>query len=503
MNLPDMPMAEEKNRKYIVDFKGLNLGMGAQDGELADCWNLSTKEYPCLSQRGSREVKTTLTDPQAIFSRGELCYVDGTGFYYNGTLKGTVVAGPKQFAVIGGRVVIFPDKKMYNPTDDSFISLEASQTKTGVTFTDSALKAADAFSGFSEGDGLTISGCTKYPENNKTVIVREISGGTLTFYDNTFTAGAETGTVTVSRTVPDMDFICESGNRLWGCGNGQIYASKLGDPLNFNVFDGLASDSFAVAVGSDGAFTGCIGYSTHIAFFKEDVVHKMYGTKPSNFQLTEGRIQGVQAGCDKSMVIINETLYYKSRAGIMAYTGSIPELVSGAFGAKRFGMATAGTDGERYYVSMQDGSTWGLYVYDVLRGLWIHEDSTHVLGFAAKEGSLYYLDSDSGELLRMEAGTGDVVWSATMAEVNETVPERKGYGKVFLRVELLSGFMKVEANVDRAGWRQISTVRKPSKRVLQIPIIPTRCDCFQIRLSGNGRCRVHALVREFLYGSDA
>lgn len=503
MQLPDMPTSEEKSRKYIVDFKGLNLGAGAQDGEMSACWNLSTKEYPCLSQRGSREIKTKLANPQAIFSRGEICYVDGTGFYYNGVLKGQVAEGPKQFAVIGGRVVIFPDKKMYNPTGDTYSDLEASQSKTGVTFTDSELKATDAFSGFSEGDGLTISGCTSYPENNKTVIVREISGGTLTFYDNTFAPGSESGTITVSRTVPDMDFVCESGNRVWGCGDGQIYASKLGDPTNFNVFDGLASDSYAVSVGSEGSFTGCIGYSTHIAFFKEDVVHKLYGTKPSNFQLTEGRIQGVQAGCEKSMVIINETLYYKSRAGVMAYTGSIPELISGAFGAKRFGKAAAGTDGERYYISMEDGNAWGLYAYDVLRGLWVQEDDTHALGFASKEGDVYCLDADSGELFRMGAGTGSVEWSATLSETNEVVPERKGYGKIFLRVELISGFLKVEANVDRAGWRQIYTVRKPSKRVLQIPIIPTRCDCLQIRLSGKGRCRVHGLVRELVYGSDA
>ena len=47
---------------------------------------------------------------------------------------------------------------------------------------------------------MTISGCTTYPENNQTSIIREISADKkkLYFYENIFTVGTEAGTVTLN-----------------------------------------------------------------------------------------------------------------------------------------------------------------------------------------------------------------------------------------------------------------------------------------------------------------
>ncbi len=94
---------------------------------------------------------------------------------------------------------------------------------------------------------MTIEGCTKHPENNKTPIIREIDGDKLYFYEYIFTLDGEdgvtpyteTGTLSVRRTVPDLLYVCENENRLWGCDKTTIYASKLGDIFNWNVYDGL------------------------------------------------------------------------------------------------------------------------------------------------------------------------------------------------------------------------------------------------------------------------
>ncbi|CAN4034983.1 hypothetical protein PKCEKB_PKCEKB_19180, partial [Dysosmobacter welbionis] len=90
---------------------------------------------------------------------------------------------------------------------------------------------------FKAGDAVTIAGCTKHPENNKTPVIREIDGDKLYFYEYIFTLDGEdgvtpyteTGELSVSRTVPDLLFVCENENRLWGCDKTTIYASKLGD----------------------------------------------------------------------------------------------------------------------------------------------------------------------------------------------------------------------------------------------------------------------------------
>lgn len=64
--------------------------------------------------------------------------------------------------------------------------------------------------------------------------------------------------VKLERRVPDLDFVTEQGNRVWGCSREEnsIYACALGDPTNWYSYRGIASDSYAVSVGSDGAFTG-------------------------------------------------------------------------------------------------------------------------------------------------------------------------------------------------------------------------------------------------------
>lgn len=120
---------------------------------------------------------------------------------------------------------------------------------------------------------MTIAGAAAHEGNNQTIIIREIDGDYLRFYENSFTIneGGDAETLTISRDVPDMDFICENENRLWGCKEDTIYSSKLGDPFNWNVFDGLSTDSYAVNVGSAGDFTACCSYLGYPVFFKEEI----------------------------------------------------------------------------------------------------------------------------------------------------------------------------------------------------------------------------------------
>ena len=55
--------------------------------------------------------------------------------------------------------------------------------------------------------------------------------------------------VRMERRVPDLDYITECDNRVWGCSSREnvIYACKLGDFRNWNSFAGLSTDSYAAA----------------------------------------------------------------------------------------------------------------------------------------------------------------------------------------------------------------------------------------------------------------
>lgn len=504
MRLPFLN-AVSRGKQQILTFAGLNLTEGWSDGELSACRNLTTAAFPCLSPRAGRRRVAQYAAPSALYAKEKLCVVDGAGLFYDGKKVGMVAAGEKQFAGIGNLVVVFPDKVYFDVEKETFGTLEQSYAASGLVFAAGSITTTGADFPFSVGDGVTIIGCAT-PENNKTAVVKGVNGKTLTFYENTFTAGTEAGSVTLKREIPDLDFICEWNNRLWGCAGNTIYASKYGDPRNFNVFDGLSSDSYYIDVGSDGAWTGCVPYGSHCCFWKEDRLHKLYGNKPANFQVNDARVHGVQAGCAGSMVCVNETLYYKGRGGVYAYNGGVPELISAKLGPRRFDGAVGGSDGERYYLSMCSGDAWALYVYDVMKGLWMMEDETHALGFAKLEGAFYLLSADGGlyALGETEADpAGPVEWEAEFCPFTEQVNERKGYSRLDLRLDLEAGaWMEAAVSCDNGPWRTVYTTADSRARTISVPIRPQRCDRFQVRLRGHGPCKVRSMIRTFFVGSE-
>lgn len=360
---------------------------------------------------------------------------------------------------------------------------------------------------FRAGDAVTISGAG---DNDKdSAVIRSVSETELTFSPNSFSVGEAgevfpEGEVTIERKVPDLAFICESQNRLWGCEGHTVYASALGDPTNFFVFDGVSTDSYAVAVGSDGAFTGCIGYSEGVLFWKEDCLHKVLGTYPANYELHTYSIPGVQAGSGKSMVIINDVLYYKGERGVYAYGGGTPSLLSACFGSRRFTDAVAGSDGEKYYLSVKEGERRLLLVYDRQRGLWLKEDETAVRDFTRLGNQLYFADGAGNVwLVDGKAAGRDLDWTVQFAPFYETIQGRKSYSRLLLRLELPTGsWLAAELRLDGGPWRECAKVvgQKTDVVPLQLPI--GRCDKFELRLRGKGECAILSLLREFYVGSE-
>lgn len=502
--LPYLSEVQSPSKKYSIVFRGLNYGEGTQDGEFSDTYNISTDLYPCITQRAARVQVGKYEGATDIHAKGELLVIKGTEVLYDGVKKGDVTAGKKQIATIGNYVVIFPDKVYYNVAEDKFGNMEIVYTASGLKFTASTITTTGEVFKFEKGDSVRIEGCTT-ASNNKEIVIRKVSDKELTFDANSFTAGTESGSVTITRAVPDLDFICESNYRLWGTHGNTIYSSKFSDPLNFASFDGLSEDSYAIEVGSEGAFTGCIPYSSHICFFKENTLHKLYGTKPSNFQITTISIYGVQSGSERSMQIVNEQLLYKGVGGVYSYTGGVPELISERFGNRRYTDAVACCDGEKYYISMKQGDEWNMFAYDVNRGIWLREDGTRAVDMTFHNGKVHYLDS-SGVLycIDKEADRGNIEWGATFCTLHETVNERKGYSKFHLRLDLDTGaWLCVDMKTDNdVVWKQIYVTHNSKSKTVSIPIIPTRCDSIDIRLRGKGNCTVKAFIREFTVGSD-
>lgn len=508
-------------------FAGLNHNVGAGDGELWDMKNLCSDYYPLLATRPKRRKLTTLTKPNGLFSWEKLCWVDGTGFYYDGVLKGTVEDSEKSFCAMNGYIIISPDMAYYNIYQDTFGSLGAKTGALQVSFEDGTIYGTAAAANtlraqgtdwsqyFQIGDAVEISGCEQATANNGSFIIREIDGEVLRFYENSFTLGTENA-VTVERKVPKLDFMIENENRLWGCAESMIYASKLGDPFNFFVYDGLDTDGFAVDAGSSGIFTGAISYLGYPTFFKERNIYKVYGSTPSNFEIMGSATLGLAAGSEKSLAIAGETLFYLNRNGICMYTGGVPATISRSFGTERYRNARAGSDGLKYWVSMQDmDDTWHLFCYDTQRGLWHEEDETRAIGFAWSEGALYMLD-DSGDLwLIGTPGTipegaeeeDDFDWYAEFSDFTDDSPNKKGVSKLQIRMELEeNASCTVKIQMDSDGEWVIpndGTMEEATKRSYWLAIIPERADHYRLRFEGTGGCRIYSISRDYYIGSES
>ncbi len=206
----------------------------------------------------------------------------------------------------------------------------------------------------------------------------------------------EDGAISLVREIPDLDYITQSDNRVWGCSSSEhaIYASKLGDATNWYNYMDTAADSYAVTVGSDGDFTGATVSLGYLLFFKESLIHKVYGTKPANYQVTTVSCRGVADGCAKSLATVNETLYYKSNDDVMQYDGGLPSAVGDNLGKRDFSNAVAGATNGCYYISMQEGDAHHLFCYDDTRGAWHREDDAAVVDFATAGTCLYFLKTD-------------------------------------------------------------------------------------------------------------
>lgn len=497
----------------VYQFTGLDRRARVQDGACRWMVNMSTDDAPCLSPCGGRRrVEAYQAATMLLHKGGKALVVDGTQLKYGGEPVGTVAAGRKRYAAMNDWVFLWPDKAAFNTATGGFCSMEARTGALVVTFTNSAITRTDGKAWpFRVGDGVTIEGCAQ-EYNNRTAVVQAVDGDTMTFYDNVFQYG-ELGSgenqsthswtesaASFSRTVPGLAHVCEKDNRLWGVYENHICCCKLGDGFNWNVFNGLATDAYDVTVGSDGSFTGIAAFASYVLAFKENCVHKLYGTKPANFTVNTSYISGVQDGCADTLQIYNNVLYYLSREGVMAYGGGTPEPV-GAQLNRSYARACAGMHGGKYYLSGTDADGSEIVVYDPEKGIWAREDSTDAAGFSSSGGTLYLLDADGG---LWACGTDDrVEWEAVFGPFEAVDSSKKKGARLDLVITGERGaVLRVGTRCDGGGWREAwSGAVMREDCTVRVPFLPIRGHGFSVRLHGKGRATLHSINLRFKEGS--
>ncbi len=514
-------------------FKGLEIKPFGEAGSFYDMLNMSGEHWPVLKTRGKRRKIRNFTDFEGFFGHDGAGWIDNGKVYWNGVEKMTVTAGAKTIVEMGAKAMIWPDKVWVNMEDGTTGNLENTVTFTGDVHYNTCdlegsyvaysvalyvkVRATGIGAGFKDNDVVKFEGGTVLEDGNYQIYtVTDDSFVVLATMNQSYKTDFSS-TITASRTVPDMDYMVESDNRIWGCSSDkhEIYCCALGSPENWNTYQGLANDSFAVTVGTPGDFTGAATHMGYVLFFKEDVIHKIFGNKPSNFQVTTVHAKGVEDGSAGSLCLMDETLYYKARTGIVSYDGSLPEDVGAAIGYRKHHNAVSGGNDGRMWVSMQDAEDdWHLFVLDTRNGYWYREDASHAEGFLSVNGSLYMAkdgalwliegDGDPGLETADAEDEGTISWMAETGDLDMNDLYKRHLQKIMLRLRLKGNAVcNIKVQYDGGAWETLKTLTgKDNKNAVNVPIIPHRCDHMRIRMDGTGDMRLVQMNYVIWRGSE-
>lgn len=546
-NLFNVIQPVRKHDAQIVQVRGVNLTDNYPDGAIEWSDHISLDRFPyitswappeqVLPDSDNVEACTSWSTPAGdlIFFENGAMYISSFDSTYR--VEGTFLSGAKQFAVLQNKLVIWPDKVYVNLQTFEVVPLAqhlqpeyCTFAAHSVTLHGTSAVASHLEDKFKVDDMIRISEITgTMGANNGWWRVSAIDNDTIYFSmpeEQSFVTGdtpqGGSNRVYIERVIPDIDFITVQNNRLWGVDSDEqtIWSSVQGDPTNFYTYKGVASDAGAIPVSSPGDFTGIITLGSQVLAFKEDRLYKVLGSYPEEYHTYEYHIDGVAQGCHKSMVIINEALYYMSPHGVMVYQGQQPVPISTVLGSDGFDGAVAGTDGLRYYTTFKTGEdvmgdVYSLFSYDTRLGLWIQEALDMQAYDFARIGSDCYMVDSSGMLFKLHAGDkndGEITWHVEFKKFYEAstgsdnkymvAPVLKRYHRLIFRVDLPVGSsiaVKISYD-DEEPFQTIATI-SGKKGIASYPVPIAKCDSFRLRLDGAGPGTVLQIVREFSLGT--
>ena len=462
-----------------------------------------------LTEYGNIDASFTTTSDVTF----ELCKINGDA-YTNATVSATEPDSPENLALWIDTSSKPHTLKQWSASSSMWVAIATTYVK---------ITSAGIGKAFAQYDGVKISGIKDeaLQDLNSTMVLWECHDDYIVVVgvlDEVTTQTVADGAITLERKMPDVDFITESENRLWGCKYGvaqngevvnEIYACKLGDFKNWTCYMGISTDSYFAPLGSDGQFTGAITYLGHPLFFKETCVHKLYGNYPSNYQIQTTVCRGVQKGCHNSLAIVNETLFYKARSGICAYDGSLPVEASYSLGNAVYSDAVGGAHGNKYYVTMKDqAGVWHLFAYDTANGFWTKEDDLQAVAFCSCRGEMYAIDKVTNRIITLcgsgEKDTNPVEWMVETGEMGLNSPDMKYVSRLTLRMSMEVGAeLRIYAQYDMEDeWFLLCTLEGTSLRSFSIPVRPRRSDHLKLRIEGVGMCKIYAITKTIEQGSE-
>lgn len=566
---------------HNIEFKGLNRRSYFDEGEMSDMRGLCSDAYPFLAPRKPMDadfINSSVKKVDEVITRfGHICAIvkkngDNSNvrrFSWDDTIDTSFsLSVGNEIVAINNYIVLTKDKILIKLSADhttytvenieinfttgsgTLCNVTISGEYARINFVTHTLQTDPEFKA---DDVITLSGELSYTDSNNssqtisgfetTCLIEDVKqqGSNTYFYTSkeTFTAytgegatnisieAASGGTASASRSMPDLTHCIEWNNRLWGVNDtdNTIYASKLGDPTNWQYYQGTNMDSYYAQQGTDGVFTGCAQYSNHLIFFKQEIMTKIYGTSPSNYQLSNVICFGVKDGYEKSVTVVNDCVFYYSLRGFVAYQGGLPYPIGEKLClTDRNGITlnsiSCDTDGTKLfafvYVQDADEYAWTeVYCLDIERAAWFiyHRTGYEVCASFHVNGQLMFFEDDSVHADRYyiidqnyEATLQEYAsdpWWATFGPFTEYIENERIYSKIGVRFKAWTGaHFKIYISENEGAWEQVYEYNPASTQGDFVYIVPRRCDRYSIKLDGAGKIEIQSLTRHIRTGSE-
>ncbi len=476
-----------------------------------------------LSDFGSMEARFSAR--QAVGVSYSLCKRDGSAYGSTPTASTQAPANPVNGSLWVDTAEYPHTLKQYSGASGTWVSIPTVYVR---------IAYPGIGAGFQKYDGVRISGLTDPPEPMHWRASGLQDGEKLLYdcgenyiviagmLDRAYTAQSDL--LTVERVVPDMDFVVECQNRLWGCKYGEVdgkqvnelYCCALGDFKNWSQFLGLSTDSWRASCGTGGAFTGAVTLGDNPIFFKKDGLHKLFPAADGAHTVTQNGCSGVsdRQECN-SLAIVGETLFYCSEDGVMAYDGTLPRRVGDALGTEKLTAVCAAAQGEKYYLCCYDGAhKYRLLVFDAAKGLWHREDAAEFSWMVNAEHRIFAIETKSTQSIlhcltdagyrRVSEKEGAISWSAESGTVGYHSVGNKYVGRFAIRMTLPVGSCAdLYLEYDSSGsWEHRGHLSGRGTASFTVPVRPRRCDHFRWKLCGTGEVRVFSVAKYMQQGSD-
>ena len=454
----------QNSRTLLRAFGGLNEGYGCSEAEYSAGINFSSRDFPALSTRKPRRKLRTLTGLNGMYHLNGLLTVCGKDLVYTPddggetvTCTDAVADSKKALVGLGTKILIFPDKVAFDTAGGSVSALGA------------CWKA--------EGQSVEFAPC-------------DAEGRTYT----------PTG---VGREEPESP------------ADGQIFL-KVEDEEHPWRYDGTlevysAASGNWTALPLDYCRITAAGAQEKFCQWDTVTVQGTAARQAGQWEALDGDCV-VYAVTENSLCVLNETLYYLSPDGVMAWDGSIPTKVSAVLDASRLANVQSAVGGAldgRYYLHIsRTAGTQGqtrLLVYDTERGLW-HEEDVCSCDMASTGGQLYLWDgqalwaadpSRESDWQSTEGVEQQVSFELVTGDIGQDGAEQRYLSRLTLRLDAAcASTVEVALSYDGGPWETVASLTaREARRSYDLPLVPRRHSTLRLRLRGKGQITLRSLAK--------